>query len=245
MAVTRVRISVVWLIALSFSLGGCAALPSLESLFGDDKPKQVRATAKGKLVIYQVRKGDTLAQIAKRFKVNWWDIARHNRISNPNKIKIGQRLRILVGSSLTGKKPRATATRSHPPAKPPSRSTSGISWQWPTQGKVIRKFSATGAGKKGIVISGQHGQKVKATAPGTVVYSGKGLIGYGNLIIVKHKKGFLSAYGHNRELLVKEGQTVKQDQTIAHMGDTAADSPRLHFEVRFKGEPVDPLKYLP
>ena len=89
------------------------------------------------------------------------------------------------------------------------------------------------------------GQKIVSAAPGKVVYSGEGLVGYGKLIIVQHKRDFLTAYAHNDRLLVKEGQSVKRGQTIAHMGKTAAKSPRLHFEIRFKGNAVDPLKYLP
>ena len=89
------------------------------------------------------------------------------------------------------------------------------------------------------------GQKVVSAASGKVVYSGEGLVGYGRLIIVQHQGSFLTAYAHNDRLLVKEGQSVKRGQTIAHMGKTAAKTPRLHFEMRYKGKPVDPLKYLP
>ena len=119
-----------------------------------------------------------------------------------------------------------------------------IHWQWPTTGKLVTRFSPSD-GKKGLDISGTIGQSVNAAASGKVVYSGNGLIGYGNLIIVKHNDTYLSAYGHNRRLLVKEGTMVKQGEKIAEMGDSGKDGVLLHFEIRRDGKPVDPLRYLP
>lgn len=120
-----------------------------------------------------------------------------------------------------------------------------MGWQWPTDGKVIRGFSANDPGKKGLDIGGKPGQSVRATAPGQVVYSGGGLIGYGQLIIIKHDKDYLSAYAHNRKLLVKEDDRVRGGQQIAELGSTGTDRPMLHFEIRHQGKPVDPLKLLP
>jgi len=117
----------------------------------------------------------------------------------------------------------------------------GVAWIWPTQGKVIRGYSDS---NKGVDISGRSGQAVLAAADGKVVYSGNGLRGYGKLIIIKHNKTFLSAYAHNSQLLVKEGQTVKKGQKIAEMGNTDADQVKLHFEIRRFGKPVDPMQYL-
>lgn len=118
-------------------------------------------------------------------------------------------------------------------------------WQWPAQGKLLARFAAGEAGRNGITIAGEEGDDVVAAAPGLVVYSGSGLIGYGELIIVKHGSTFLSAYGHNRKRLVNEGDRVKAGQRIAEMGSSGAPSPRLHFEIRRDGKPVDPMRFLP
>ena len=119
-----------------------------------------------------------------------------------------------------------------------------IDWAWPATGKVIAGFSEV-ANLKGIDIAGKAGQPVYASGPGKVVYAGSGLRGYGKLIIVKHNNTYLSAYAHNREILVKEGQQVAKGQKIAEMGDTDADQVKLHFEIRRFGKPVDPAKFLP
>ena len=119
-----------------------------------------------------------------------------------------------------------------------------VDWLWPASGKIITGFSDTG-NLKGIDIAGKAGQPVVASAAGKVVYAGTGLRGYGKLVIVKHNNTFLSAYAHNRDLLVKEGQQVTRGQKIAEMGNTDSDEVKLHFEIRRLGKPVDPLKYLP
>ena len=116
-------------------------------------------------------------------------------------------------------------------------------WIWPARGKVVTTFS--NGETKGIDIAGELGDAVRASSGGRVVYAGAGLRGYGKLVIIKHDADFLSAYAHNNNLLVKEGQTVKKGQTIAELGSTDADRPKLHFEIRRRGKPVDPLKYLP
>lgn len=123
----------------------------------------------------------------------------------------------------------------------PANSEDAVAWAWPTEGKVIRGYSDS---NKGVDISGRAGQSVIAAGDGKVVYSGNGLRGYGKLIIIKHNKTFLSAYAHNSQLLVKEGQTVKKGQKIAEMGNTDADQVKLHFEIRRFGKPVDPMQYL-
>ena len=117
-------------------------------------------------------------------------------------------------------------------------------WRWPTAGEVVTRF-ALKRGKKGIDIQGRSGQEVLATAGGDVVYSGKGLIGYGNMVIIKHSETYLSAYGHNRRLLVKEGERVTSGQKIAEMGQRSKSRSILHFEIRKNGRPVDPIRYLP
>ncbi|HSO06158.1 MAG TPA: peptidoglycan DD-metalloendopeptidase family protein [Pelomicrobium sp.] len=117
-----------------------------------------------------------------------------------------------------------------------------IAWAWPVTGKVVTRFSDA---NKGIDIAGQAGQPVHASAPGKVVYKGDGLRGYGLLVIIKHNEEYLSAYAHNRSVLVKEGDAVSRGQKIAEMGDSDADRVKLHFEIRRFGKPVDPLRYLP
>ena len=148
--------------------------------------------------------------------------------------------------------PRPSASSSAAPpatAAPAAPSATGgdadrLDWAWPAKGKVIAGFSDT-ANLKGIDIAGAAGAAVHASAPGRVVYAGSGLRGYGKLIIIKHNATYLSAYAHNREILVKEGQQVTRGQKIAEMGNTDADQVKLHFEIRRLGKPMDPAKYLP
>ncbi|MDD0841473.1 peptidoglycan DD-metalloendopeptidase family protein [Pseudomonas sp. Gutcm_11s] len=141
--------------------------------------------------------------------------------------------------------PVATAGGSATAGKvqPVQRSAQG--WAWPANGLLIGKFSSNGSLNKGIDIAGELGQPVLAAADGSVVYAGSGLRGYGELVIIKHSDAYVSAYGHNRRLLVREGQQVKVGQHIAEMGSTGADRVKLHFEIRRQGKPVDPLQYLP
>jgi lipoprotein NlpD len=138
--------------------------------------------------------------------------------------------------------PPATTPRSE--GRVPEIDDEKLDWVWPAQGKVVSSFSET-ANLKGIDIAGKSGQPVVASASGKVVYAGSGLRGYGKLIIVKHNSTFLSAYAHNKEISVKEGQQVTRGQKIAEMGDTDADQVKLHFEIRRLGKPVDPAKFLP
>ena len=145
--------------------------------------------------------------------------------------------------------PTAPAAAPATPSAAPSAPTSAdaeddIDWVWPARGKLVTGFSDT-ANLKGIDIAGQAGAPVIASAGGKVVYAGAGLRGYGKLVIIKHNNKFLSAYAHNREIMVKEGQQVTRGQKIAEMGSTDADQTKLHFEIRRLGKPMDPLKYLP
>ena len=125
-----------------------------------------------------------------------------------------------------------------------SRVISGVTWRWPAQGSLITRFQS-GDAIPGIEIAGNAGDPVRAAADGVVVYSGNGLVGYGELVIIKHSDTFLSAYGHNRKRLVKEGQRVSAGQPIAEMGSTGASRNELEFQIRKDGNPVDPLDYLP
>ena len=121
----------------------------------------------------------------------------------------------------------------------------GLAWRWPVKGSVIDRFMAGDATRQGVDIAGNAGDPVLASADGVVVYSGSGLVGYGELIIIKHSDEWLSAYGHNRKRLVQEGQRVKGGQQIAEMGRSGATRDMLHFEIRRNGRPVDPQQYLP
>jgi lipoprotein NlpD len=139
--------------------------------------------------------------------------------------------------------PPATPPAAAPAATAPAaKAAEGITLSWPAKGNVITQFADPGY--KGIALSGSEGDPVSAAADGRVVYSGNGLRGYGNLVIVKHDGDFLTAYAHNKSILVTEGQQVKRGQKIAELGKTDSDQPKLHFEVRKSGKPVDPLKFL-
>ena len=131
-----------------------------------------------------------------------------------------------------------------PAAEPKVDNEEPLEWGMPTSGKLIAGFSESD-NRKGVDIVGQRGQAVVASAPGKVVYSGSGLRGYGKLVIIKHNKTYLSAYAHNDQIMVKEGQNVGKGQKIAEMGNSDADQVKLHFEIRRFGKPVDPAKYLP
>jgi len=130
-----------------------------------------------------------------------------------------------------------------PPAPAPAVDEEKLSWMWPAEGKVIATFDE---GKnKGVDIAGKAGQPVVAAGAGKVMYAGSGIRGYGNLVIVKHSNSLLSAYAHNRSIVVKEGNTVTKGQQIAEMGDSDTDTVKLHFEIRQQGKPVDPSRFLP
>ncbi|VVD85035.1 peptidase [Pandoraea pneumonica] len=217
---------------------------------------------------YRVKPGDRLYRIALENGQNYRDIARWNNIQNPDQIEVGQVLRVKppVGDTGTplpapiasnGGTPMTTSPNpaSVPPAvvPPPSSSaataapsavSSGdLALSWPAKGSVVGRFDDSK--NKGLNIAGNAGDPVFAAGAGKVVYSGAGLRGYGNLVIIKHDSTFLTAYAHNRTLLVKEGDSVMRGQKIAEMGNSDADRVMLHFEVRRDGKPVDPMKYLP
>lgn len=150
-------------------------------------------------------------------------------------------------AQMSGVKPEP-ATTARPPeqpvvAKPVVAGADDVDWIWPVNGKVVSPFNE--ASNKGIGIAGKMGQPVMAAGPGRVIFSGTGIRGLGKLIVIKHNEKFLSVYAHNRELLVKEGQTVARGQKIAEMGDTDTDQVKLHFEIRRMGKPVDPAGLLP
>lgn len=213
--------------------------------------------------VYTVQKGDTLYSIAWRHNWDHHELAAANGIKAPYRIYPGQIIYL-------NKKPPPRTQPAKPPVvastpapsasyKKPANNTKPIqeklanqrdkrvdmSWRWPTSGPVIERFSVSGIVNKGIDLAGRKGEPVLAAADGKVVYAGTGLVGYGNLIIIKHNETYLSAYGHNSRLLVKEGEWVKAGQKVAEIGSTGTNRDKLHFEIRRNGKPVDPMQYLP
>lgn len=223
----------------------------------------------------QVQRGDTLYGIAFRNGIDVRDLAAWNGISAPYTIYPGQSLRLYprggastaVRTAPSPPRPAATATPSRPatgsastapppgavkpvarapvPPAPVAPPASDVSWRWPADGTLLNRFVAGEPTRQGIDIGGESGAPVKAAGDGVVVYSGSGLVGYGELIIIKHNDAWLSAYGHNRARMVNEGAIVKAGQQVAVMGRTGAARDMLHFEIRYNGKPVDPLQYLP
>lgn len=194
-----------------------------------------------------VRRGETLFSIAWRYSKSTADLARWNRLGDGSLIYPGQVLRLkgraASGARQTASGPVARPRASRPlpsiPAQPPPK------WSWPTQGRINVDFGAKPGTGTGVLIDGRAGQPIRAAASGRVVYAGGGLIGYGQLIIIKHNDTYLSAYGYNASLLVKEGDQIRKGQQIATMGEGPERKPRLHFEIRRNGKPVNPQRYLP
>lgn len=199
-----------------------------------------------------VRSGETLYAIAWRYGKDPVQLARWNGIEDPSRIYPGQviRLNAPAGMSDTSTAPAAPSSKSSsPPATsrelPPIPTQPSPNWAWPAAGQVAVEFGDRPGTGTGLLIGGRLGDPVRAAAPGRVVYAGDGLIGYGKLIILKHNDTYLSAYGHNASLLVREGETIDKGQRIATMGEGPGREPRLHFEIRQNGKPVDPRQYLP
>lgn len=209
------------MIAMLVMLSGCSTQPVRKPL------------------TYTVKSGDTLYSIAWRNGVDYHELAHVNRIGRDYHISIGQELHIPI---------RATSAK--PVAKPisPDKASpvihSSIHWQWPV---LSKDFAATTRpnGGKGLLINGNAGQDIKAAASGKVVYAGTGLLGYGQLLIIKHDEVFLSAYGHTQNLFVHEGESVSTGQKIATMGKGPSGTSQLYFEIRSNGTPLSPLSLLP
>jgi lipoprotein NlpD len=189
-----------------------------------------------------VRSGDTLYSIAWRYGLQVRDLARWNGLGDVTLIHPGQRL-VLRPTAAASR--GAAAGSAAPAAGRPAADLPPPAWRWPTEGMVSAGFGEDNAALSGVLIDGRLGQEVRAAADGEVVYAGSGLIGYGNLVIIKHNATYLSAYGHNRSLHVAEGETVRQGDRIAEMGEGPGRRPRLHFEIRRNGDPVDPRPFLP
>ncbi|MGS0736069.1 peptidoglycan DD-metalloendopeptidase family protein [Pseudomonas sp. GG8] len=258
-------------IALGIFLAGCSSTPSggVRVVDRNKTAPQRQAVTTGQ---YVVRRSDTLFSIAFRYGWDWKALAERNQIPAPYTIHPGQTIRFdgrsssaptsvastsdvapsgsiktTVISRPIGVVPVIVSAPAGTPATTPIQAVgrSPAGWAWPSNGILIGKFSSNGSLNKGIDIAGDLGQPVLAASDGSVVYAGSGLRGYGELVIIKHSDTYVSAYGHNRRLLVREGQQVKVGQTIAEMGSTGTDRVKLHFEIRRQGKPVDPLEFLP
>jgi len=202
-----------------------------------------------------VGQGDTLYSIAFQYGVDYRVLARWNNLGDGTLIREGQIISLVPpemngqmrGEEVTANSSGSSGKSSAPPLKPytPPPEQKVSRWQWPTDGKVIAGYGRSVKTESGIRIGGKYGQAVNASSGGTVVYSGNALKGYGNLLIIKHNDTYLSAYGFNSELLVKEGQSVQRGQQVAKMGQTTGGNTLLHFEIRKNGKPVDPVGYLP
>jgi lipoprotein NlpD len=202
--------------------------------------------------VHVVQPGDTLYTIAWRHGLDYRVLAGWNNLRNPDLIFTGQRIRLTPPTAgSTARRPRATASapqpsppprtrapESPPPALPPPQ------WQWPTRGPIVSAYGDRRAVASGIGIGGSAGQPIQAAAAGRVVYTGSGLIGYGQLVIIKHNDTYLSAYGHLSRVLVVQGQEVRRGEEIAAMGLGPQRQARLHFEIRRNGTPVDPTLLL-
>jgi len=247
---------------------GCAGKPPAP-IEDHSQPGSLRADDR-----YVVLRGDTLFSIAFRFGLDFRRLAAANAIAAPYTIFPGQLLRLAeadppaprsraqaqqqrkktastVAPAVSSPAPTARSS-STPPAAGTAGTTPTVAvanspaagaWSWPVQGRVTRRYEKDL--HKGLDISGGRGDPVIATAPGTVVYAGSGIAGYGLMLIIRHSDEYLSAYGHNEVLLVDEGEAVQGGQQVARRGSSGTDSVKLHFEIRRRGRPVDPLGLLP
>lgn len=253
------------LLAAAALLAGCGSL-KYEPAAPSQSAAATSSARKSATRTYVVRKGDTLYKIAWQHGVDQRDLARWNGIKDPDVIHVGQRLRLTPASTAQSRAPAAdsksassappaksgappqaksgTAASPRAPAQPPPVVLPAPAWSWPTDGAVVTRFGSDEGIGTGIGIGGREGQPIRAAAAGRVVYAGSGLMSYGQLLIIKHNDTYLSAYGYNSRLLVSQGQDVTKGQTIAAMGKGPEQQPRLHFEIRRNGVPVDPLLFV-
>ncbi len=259
---------VLLVLAAAFCLAACSTPPRTKQATITDRSSTIGATTPALEAaapgFYRVKRGDTLLRIALDNGQSYRDIAAWNNITDPNLIEVDQLLRVRPppGPRVSTKpieplKPadskdaKAVADKKAAPKKVEEKEVAEakadavdppIKLSWPAKGKVVEEFSE---GKnKGIDIAGKLGEPIQAASDGKVVYAGNSLRGYGNLVIVKHDNTYLTAYAHNRSLLVKEGDSVRKGQRIAEMGDSDANMVKLHFEVRVNGKPVNPIQFL-
>jgi len=241
-------------------LAGCASTQKPAPVVDRKQPARTSAPAAAKPApgTYVVKKGDTLYSIALENGADYREVAAWNGLSDPTKINVGQVLRVTppeesrvqVGRAKLPERGEARPLDLPPPAStktPPSPAskpeTAAADFIWPAKGKVIAGFAEPR--RKGIDIDGKLGDPVLAAAAGRVTYTGSGIPGLGKLVVIKHDNGFITVYAHNRDILVKEQQSVRRGQKIAEVGNTDADRPKLHFQIRKGSAAVDPMRYLP
>ncbi len=252
----------VFLLTLTLSLSACSGhtlAPVSEHSTGIRSPESEYR---------KVLVGDTLYSIAWESGRDYRELAEWNAIQPPFTIKVGQNLRLFPPTKSANnrtattnpvpprsvKTPATTTAKTQATPKTPTQPSHASTtkkpapkqtvWIWPAEGSILSRYTAFGS-NKGIDIGGRKGQPIKAAAAGQVVYQGSGLRGYGKLIIVKHDADFLSAYAHCDKVFVAEGSMLKRGQKIAEMGNSGTDQVKLHFEIRYRGAPVDPQDYLP
>lgn len=205
---------------------------------------------------YVVKRGDTLYSIALEHGADYREIAQWNALDDPTKLRVGQELRVKPPEerSVQVGRPRILgriearpieggAAAPPPPREEPKIDTDTVQFMWPARGKVLAGFAEPRS--KGIDIDGKIGDPVVAAATGRVTYIGSGIPGLGKLVVIRHDNGFITVYAHNRAILVKEQQAVTRGQKIAELGNSDADRPKLHFQIRKGAAAVDPLRYLP
>lgn len=234
------------------------SITELIELNGIDSPNQlyvgqVLKTTSSKY--YVVKRGDTLASIARKYNTNYKTLAQKNNIKEPYHLKVGQKIAVSnAPANASSSKKTATINQTQTAKKNTTSTHTYVSTKrnakfvWPVSGKVISSFGTIGKGLKndGINISAPVGTPVKAGDKGTVAYVGNGLKGYGNLILIKHPDGYITAYAHTNQMLVQKGQNVARGEKIATVGKTGGVSaPQLHFEVRAGKKAVNPKNYLP
>ncbi|WP_330924707.1 peptidoglycan DD-metalloendopeptidase family protein [Candidatus Sororendozoicomonas aggregata] len=205
--------------------------------------------------VHVVKSGESLYGISWLYNRDFKEIAAVNKLTFPYTIYPGQKLslaRKTRSDRVASISRKVVPSQNHLSKTDEKTSPNKVhkmgddsEWLWPVSGEVIEGFSLSGRVNKGIDIKSKLGESVRAAAAGDIVYSGSDLEGYGRLIIIKHNSSYLSAYAHNRELFVREGDSVKAGQKIAEIGSTGTIEPKLHFEIRRNGKPVDPLGYLP
>lgn len=194
---------------------------------------------------YTVKSGDSLYYIAWHFGVDYKKLAAMNNIKEPYSISVGQNLRLVDKAVKPAVLPSNKVAKKSSPNKVAPKKLENISWIWPVSPSKMKKDSFTGGSQRGLDIDAKANTKVKAAASGKVIYVGNGIKGMRNLVIIKHGNDFITAYGHNKNLFVKEGQNVKSGQVISDLGDSNKNMTHLHFEMRKHGKPVNPIKYLP
>ena len=240
------QLMVLWLITALLACSVTGSVPVMEL---PQPPTE-------KINHHWVSKGETLYAIAWRYDIDPMNLAKANGLQEPFTVVEGQRLSLLLASRalMVPQVKESQQTEIVKPRQMPAKVTEHVStkplelvtWQWPAIGKVSKVFTeAKNAAHKGIDISGSFGQPVMAANHGIVVYSGSGLAAYGKLLIIKHDESFLSAYAHNSRLLVATGTKVKVGEKIAEVGRSGTTHNHLHFEIRKKGRPVNPMSLLP